>query len=281
MDNAGEITLETSDSVQYRSDSAIVSPTWTDRCTQCDFWVKYCLFTINFLVWFLGGVMIAIGVWARVQKQGLGAFDNLITDPAFMIIAVGIVMFIISVFGCVGALRENICLLKTFIIVIVLVFVLQIAVGIVAFVFLDSVEHKMMNYMRLAVFNYFNNADTKDVIDFLQKEFTCCGAASYEDWESNVYFNCSSNATSRCGVPKSCCRIPSSFDCGYGVRRYSEKLTEQFIFNTGCIGVLMVIFKDNLVIIGFIAMSVGLLELFSLFLAHNMARHILVERKIF
>lgn len=35
----------------------------------------------------------------------------------------------------------------------------------------------------------------------------CCGAQGPEDWDFNIYFNCSSESKSRekCGVPFSCC----------------------------------------------------------------------------
>lgn len=34
-------------------------------------------------------------------------------DPAMLLLVVGILMFIITFCGCVGSLRENICLLQT------------------------------------------------------------------------------------------------------------------------------------------------------------------------
>ena len=55
---------------------------------------------------------MAIGLWARLEKEEIAAFDSFTLDPAYFLVAVGAVMFVTSVFGCVGALRENICLLK-------------------------------------------------------------------------------------------------------------------------------------------------------------------------
>lgn len=39
--------------------------------------------------------------------------DTFLIDPAVILIAVGVVMFFITFCGCIGALRENIQLLKT------------------------------------------------------------------------------------------------------------------------------------------------------------------------
>ena len=34
----------------------------------------------------------------------------------------------------------------------------------------------------------------------------CCGLNDYNDWENNIYFNCSSPGVEKCGVPFSCCQ---------------------------------------------------------------------------
>lgn len=41
------------------------------------------------------------------------ALACLSVDPALMLLVVGILMFVITFCGCVGSLRENICLLQT------------------------------------------------------------------------------------------------------------------------------------------------------------------------
>ncbi|XP_071113401.1 tetraspanin-33-like isoform X2 [Haliotis cracherodii] len=227
MPGAGDITP--TDSITQQS-VVISSSSWIDRCCDCNLWIKYSLFVINFLVWTAGCVMLGIGIWARLQKKGLTFFDHVITDPAYMLIVVGSVMFFISIFGCIGALRENICLLRTYILTIVVVFVVQMVAGILAFVLMDTVEKAMMDYMQHAITHYGDNDDIRDAIDFLQKQDT------YAD---------------------------------------------QLVFTQGCIGSLMFAFKDNLIIIGLIALCVGFLELFSMLLAHNMVRYIFIDQKMF
>ena len=59
-----------------------------------------------------GLVLVAIGSWARLERTKFGSFDNLAVDPAIFLVIVGCVMFFISIFGCLGSLRENILLLK-------------------------------------------------------------------------------------------------------------------------------------------------------------------------
>ena len=58
---------------------------------------------------------MAVGIWAWTEKDtftNLSRLTNIALDPAFILICAGAVTFIIGFTGCVGALRENTCLLS-------------------------------------------------------------------------------------------------------------------------------------------------------------------------
>ena len=57
--------------------------------------------------------MMGVGLWAITQKSDYNTFSSISTDPAAVMVAVGALIFVISFFGTVGALRENICFLRT------------------------------------------------------------------------------------------------------------------------------------------------------------------------
>ncbi|XP_043592243.1 tetraspanin-5 isoform X6 [Bombus pyrosoma] len=78
--------------------------------------LKYVIFGFNVMFWWLGLGIMAVGVWAWTEKDtfnNLSRLTNVALDPAFILILVGTVTFIIGFTGCVGALRENTCLLAT------------------------------------------------------------------------------------------------------------------------------------------------------------------------
>ncbi|KTF88505.1 hypothetical protein cypCar_00012835, partial [Cyprinus carpio] len=52
------------------------------------------------------------GVYAKVQKATDAVCDTFLIDAAVILILVGVVMFFITFCGCIGALRENIRLVK-------------------------------------------------------------------------------------------------------------------------------------------------------------------------
>lgn len=65
-----------------------------------------------------GGLLIGIGMYAFVDKwQVIGwirleTVYDVILNVSLVMVIMGAVVFIVSFAGCVGALRENTCLLK-------------------------------------------------------------------------------------------------------------------------------------------------------------------------
>lgn len=70
------------------------------------------------IIQLFGGLLIGVGLYAFVDKwQATGSvrvenvYDVILNISLVMVIAGGVV-FVVSFAGCVGALRENTCLLK-------------------------------------------------------------------------------------------------------------------------------------------------------------------------
>lgn len=56
--------------------------------------------------------LVAVGLYARLLKQAEAATACLALDPALLLLLLGVLVFLVTFCGCVGALRENICLLQ-------------------------------------------------------------------------------------------------------------------------------------------------------------------------
>jgi nitrate reductase gamma subunit len=71
-------------------------------------------------------LLVIAGVWAFAEKNRLG-FDgvdinslqaryvsifSIVFDLTILVIVLGMIIFLLAFAGCIGALRENICLLK-------------------------------------------------------------------------------------------------------------------------------------------------------------------------
>ena len=80
--------------------------------------VKYTMFFFNFIFWLMGLLLMGIGIYAIMDKWSSGeAFKlntifDVIFNIGFLLLIIGFVVFIVSFAGCIGALRENMCLLR-------------------------------------------------------------------------------------------------------------------------------------------------------------------------
>ncbi|KAM9845967.1 tetraspanin-33 [Aulostomus maculatus] len=244
--------------------------------------VKYLLFVFNFIFWIISLVMVSIGVYARMTKHAEAALACLSVDPAVMLMVVGVLMFIITFCGCVGSLRENICLLQTFCISLTIIFLLQLAAGILGFIFSDKARGKVTEVISDAIVHYRDDLDLQNLIDFGQKEFGCCGAVTYTDWSQNMYFNCSKDNPSRerCSVPFSCCILTKdklvviNTMCGQGMQNEEYIKAGDYIHTNGCIDKLVNWIHSNLFILGGIALGLAIPQLVGILLSQILINQI-------
>nr|XP_025706153.1 tetraspanin-14 isoform X1 [Callorhinus ursinus] len=244
-------------------------------------WYKYLLFSYNIVFWLAGVVFLGVGLWAWSEKGVLSDLTKVTRlhgiDPVVLVLMVGVVMFTLGFAGCVGALRENICLLKFFCGTIVLIFFLELAVAVLAFLFQDWVRDRFREFFESNIRSYRDDIDLQNLIDSLQKANQCCGAYGPEDWDLNVYFNCSGASYSRekCGVPFSCC-VPDpaqkvvNTQCGYDVRTQLKSKWDESIFTKGCIQALEGWLPRNIYIVAGVFIAISLLQIFGIFLAKTL-----------
>ncbi|XP_028408422.1 tetraspanin-5-like [Dendronephthya gigantea] len=228
--------------------------------------VKYLLFFFNVIFWLLGGACLAIGIYARFENASYSDFfGNAWSDPAFFFIIVGGIMFILGFTGCIGALRENICLLKFFSIALGVIFCLQILLGILVFVYRDKFDEIVKEKLQDTIVSYRDNPDLRSLIDKVQTDFECCGVNDFNDWDDNIYFNCSQKTTEACGVPSSCCiKDRENKQCGYGVREKNEKKiveVEDKIYVRGCVEGFAEWVETNIIMIGAIALGIAVVQI--------------------
>ncbi|XP_026578479.1 tetraspanin-33-like [Pseudonaja textilis] len=124
----------------------------------------------SFSVQVISMVLVAVGIYARLFKHAEAAVACLAMDPAILLVVVGVLMFFLTFCGCVGSLRENICLLQTFSSCLAFLFLLQLAAGILGFAFSDKVREKVNAMVKSAIVHYRDDLDLQNLIDFAQKE---------------------------------------------------------------------------------------------------------------
>ncbi|KAM9477877.1 tetraspanin-14 [Clarias gariepinus] len=242
---------------------------------------KYLMFSYNIIFWLAGAAFIAIGFWAWSEKGVLLDLTQVTRlhgfDPVWLVLLVGTVTFILGFAGCVGALRENICLLRFFSGVIGFIFFLELTAAVLALVFQDPLRKWISDFFVVNVKGYRDDIDLQNLIDSLQRVNHCCGATDPNDWDQNVYFNCSKTNPSRerCGVPFSCC-VSDPADtvvntqCGYDIRESVRAKWDGVIYAKGCVTALEEWLPRNIYIVAGVFIVISLLQMVGIFLARNL-----------
>ncbi|XP_062506499.1 tetraspanin-33-like [Corticium candelabrum] len=250
--------------------------------SEVSLWVKYTIFFFNLFFWLVGGALLGVGLWARFDK-GWESVGSLTTDPAIVLIVIGCVTFIVGFCGCLGALRENTCLLKLFAWSLGIIFLLMVVGAILVFVFRDDVQNFVKDQVKKSIERYRDDADLKNFIDFVQEQFDCCGSTEPQDWTTlNKYFNCTDpvppDLPEACGVPFSCCmtleeRVNSQ--CGYGLYgRNPVAAPSTRIWTEGCYDAVKAFAEKNLLAVGIVVLVIALVMVMGMACAGNLISQI-------
>ncbi|KAH8387647.1 hypothetical protein KR093_008513 [Drosophila rubida] len=257
--------------------------------------VKYMIFVLNFVFWLFGGLLLGIGVYAFLDKwieaNGWVKLENIydvVLNISLVMIIAGIIIFIVSLTGCLGALRENTSLLKLYSRCLLIFFLMEMTIAIICFVFPQHMnEFVEYQFTDKIIHSYRDDPDLQNFIDFAQQQFQCCGLsnAGYQDWSKNEYFNCSSPSVEKCGVPYSCCINATDISsglvnimCGYAVQKESVAAASKLIWTSGCIEIVRVWAERNLYTMAGIALGVALIQLLVIYLAKTLESQIELQK---
>ncbi|KAI4832446.1 hypothetical protein KUCAC02_015415, partial [Chaenocephalus aceratus] len=240
---------------------------------------------------FLGLAFLGIGLWAWKEKGVLSNISSITDlggfDPVWLFLVVGGVMFVLGFAGCIGALRENSFLLKFFSVFLGIIFFLELTAGVLAFVFKDWIKDQLNFFINNNIRAYRDDIDLQNLIDFTQEYWECCGAFGADDWNLNIYFNCTDTNPSRekCGVPFSCCTKDPAEDvintqCGYDIRAKPDSEQRTFIYIKGCVPQFEKWLQENLTVVAGIFIGIALLQIFGICLAQNLVSDIEAVREI-
>lgn len=262
--------------------------------------VKYSLFFFNFIFWLIGTVMIGLGAWSfseEVSEYGytrllrVDSVVHLVLHVSLAMIIIGGITFLMSFAGCLGALRENICLLKLYSFMLLFLFIGEVVLSTVAFIFPNAfLQYFKEGLSKDLIMKYRDDANLQNIIDGMQIGLKCCGVSDkgYKDWSQNIYFNCSASNPSpeRCSVPYSCCRNPRDLDsgiinvmCGNSIQNISSVVeVNKFIYTRGCIEAFTEIFERNMNLAACLCLGCALIQLFAMFLARSLQGQIYSQR---
>jgi hypothetical protein len=196
--------------------------------------VQYTFFAFNFLIWILGIVVLGVGIWSHAEAGSWKSLVDLdsIGQAANLLIAAGIIVAILGFLGCWGAVKKVRVLLVLYAVVVLLIFILEIAAGIYAYKKKDKVEAKIASAVKKGIEVNYGKGDKASVlvtkaVDLFQKKIKCCGVKGPGDYQHSYWKE--HNSTNHQSVPLSCCRKETN-GCNVNVGVNSTN-----IWNNGCV----------------------------------------------
>ncbi|CAK8674753.1 tetraspanin-15-like [Clavelina lepadiformis] len=232
--------------------------------------LKYLLITYNFFFLLLGFSLIGLGVYSEIMRSELTEADHVFVTPSVFLFILGAVVSIFACIGFVASLRDNFCLLRTFNICIVVCILIEVGAGIAALIFKDPAKEFVNRYILKGLVTYYDDQDLKNLVDFIQEEFQCCGGRLYKDWEKNPYHNCTAPGPAACGVPYSCCKPDNSTVinsmCGYNTLQLTTEEAVEVIYLIGCIDAVLDFLWVNLDLLAGLLLGIFLPQMAGIFL---------------
>lgn len=131
-----------------------------------------------------GLLILMVGAMVQLNYAHYSNFvsDHIWTAPIILMV-VGAAVAFICFLGCCGALKENSCMILSFAILAVVIFLLEIGLGIAGYVKHSGLPQLMETQFNTTMKHYNVRDDYRDAWTLLQTELDCCGTHGPSDWE--------------------------------------------------------------------------------------------------
>lgn len=270
---------------------------------------KYLLCLFNFAFFMVGSAVLCIGIWLAVAKESFihltrystfngGVNNDLkltieeLTEPsvieqgAYILIAAGAFIFIISFLGYCGAIKESRVLLTAYGIFIVIIALLQVAAIVLAALYKAPASDEARKFAKYTLKKYYRDADHRDAVtltwDFMMAELKCCGVNNYEDFKEAEEFK---KYKPEQEVPEACCFL-KNYTQTDGVNLFTPKhdnciynpTSSNSYFNVGCYDRIQDWIRGNLNIVIGTAVGVIGLQILGIIFAFCLCKAVSSER---
>jgi len=202
-----------------------------------------------------------IGLSSYVVQLGRD-YNHLVEDGEMLLMVPiwtlvgGLLMTIVSFFGCCGILRGSPCMLRLYGTFVVLLVVMELVCGTLLVMnkewFMDRVHDGMTN----TFYKYGpDHPALSDSIDVSQHELRCCGVSSYNDW---FLIKNDNDVTPGC-----CTRDPGvdANDCYRNINELTPEELKETIYTEGCYVTLQNLLADQAFTLGILVIVLCAMQL--------------------
>jgi len=230
----------------------------------CFGFLKAMMFAFNGIIFLAGAAILGVGIWVKVDSSSiLGILDqiedapseiNQILNVGYLLIAVGAILLIIGFLGCCGAIKESRCMLLMFFVIVLVVFIAEVAGAVIVLVFKPLAEDLLNKLGTKAVQNiqkdYGRNQEVTQLWNSTMDTLKCCGFYNYTDFVGSPFYTNNGQT-----FPEQCCE-PKNGVCNM------EVAESAFTSNTtlGCFPRLKQLIDENTVVVAAVALGIAALE---------------------
>ncbi|XP_037035111.1 23 kDa integral membrane protein [Bradysia coprophila] len=217
--------------------------------------IKYILFVFNVFFAISGlGILIAGALVLSDINEFNYFLEGRVTAPPIVLIVTGAIIFLIASLGCYGAIRESPSMLYAFAFLLLIIFIVELAVGIAACVFKSDLQMMLQKSLQDSI----ERSSMDDIMawDNVQQKLQCCGINGASDWQ-----DFSRNHTIRA----SCCRpnhIDGTKDCKNGAALFQHRY-----YQDGCLPKLKSKIDSNAVVLIGVGLGLAFVQLLGIVLA--------------
>ncbi|XP_022916133.2 CD63 antigen-like [Onthophagus taurus] len=218
--------------------------------------IKYVLFLFNLIFAISGlGLIIAGGVVYANVGEFSHFMEGRILAPPIVLIVAGSIIFIIAFLGCYGAIKESYYLLIAFALCLLLILIVELAVGIAAAVFKNDFETVMKDTLKSSMDKYLSNKADRMAWDHIQTELECCGIERADDWPKGQR-------------PYSCCHALNPDDTPPDFNQcQNAQNVDPILYSTGCLEKLKMKTSSNASILIGVGIGIAFIEVIGIVLA--------------
>ncbi|XP_026501429.1 CD63 antigen-like [Vanessa tameamea] len=231
--------------------------------------IKYMLLCVTAIFVLTSALIISVGTTIYAIYYDVSFFlDTQLFSPATFIIVIGVIMLFVSLFGCIGALKESTCLVNIFAVILSLVLVLEISAAIAAYTLRSQVADMLDENLRETLPSYYNKPEVTDAFDFIQSRLNCCGVDSYLDW-GEVPTDKSGISVANITVPYSCCaqthyQVVGDIEVDECVKLYAN----------GCLPRITYLIYQSAGLLGAGAMTIAFIQVIGILFSFSLASSI-------
>ncbi|NXM25663.1 TSN1 protein, partial [Oxyruncus cristatus] len=219
----------------------------------CFTFIKVMMILFNLIIFLSGGTLLGVGIWVKVDGQSfMDIFGVLsssvlqVVNVSYVLIVIGAILLVIGFLGCYGAQKESKCLLMMFFSVVLIIFIAEVAVAVVALVYTSLAESLLSAVVTPVLKEQYGVDRTFTTIwNTTMTKVHCCGLNNYTDFNDSVWYEKYGS------YPPQCCD---------GVEPCNVTLAAQHNV-TGCFDQILEEIRTNAGVAGGVAAGIAALEI--------------------